>query len=64
MNPANRELFESLFSGEISTANLKLESQEVKCNKQTRRVISFPSKGDYYCEVETDAGLDMKLPLR
>lgn len=53
IDPANRDLFESLFSKEISTANLKFESQKVNCNKQTRRVASFPSEDDYYHEVET-----------
>ena len=53
IDPANRDLFESLFRKEISTANLKFESQKVNCNKQTRRVASFPSEDDYYHEVET-----------
>ena len=58
IDPANRDLFGSLFSKEISTANLKFESQKMDCNKQTRRVTSFPSEDDYYYEVETDAGPD------
>ena len=58
IDPANRDLFGSLFSKEISTANLKFESQKMDCNKQTRRVTSFPSEDDYYYAVETDAGPD------
>ena len=48
INPANRELFESLFSKEISNANLKFERQEMKFNEQTRPVTSFPSEDYYY----------------